>query len=194
MRTAAFGRSFFLDESGRAKLADMVTSTCPETGEQCHVSLQIDWVLCVLMRRRDPARPCGLAARGGLGSVAVTEADVENLFVAWNNALQTENPDRVVALYATDAIPLPMGENGPYTDHAAIRRYFVDFLKKKPGGAIDRPHNIRIGCNVAFDSGLYTFTYGKKPNDPTPARYTYVYRYVGGTWLIAHHHSSKQPN
>ena len=138
-----------------------------------------------------------VAGSEGLGCVAVTEADVENLFVAWNNALQTENPDRVVALYATDAILLPTVENGPYTDHAAIRRYFVDFLKKKPSGAIDRPHNIRIGCNVAFDAGLYTFTYEppppKPPKDPTPARFTYIYEYEGGRWLIAHHHSSKRP-
>jgi uncharacterized protein (TIGR02246 family) len=134
------------------------------------------------------------AARSeGLGCVAVTEADVENLFVAWNNALQTENPDRVVALYATDAVLLPTVENGPYTDHAAIRRYFVDFLKKKPSGAIDRPHNIRIGCNVAFDAGLYTFIYRKEGERPTAARYTYVYKYEGGGWLIAHHHSSVRP-
>jgi uncharacterized protein (TIGR02246 family) len=133
-----------------------------------------------------------VAGSEGLGCVAVTEADVENLFVAWNNALQTENPDRVVALYATDAILLPTVENGPYSDHAAIRRYFVDFLKKKPSGAIDRPHNIRIGCNVAFDAGLYTFTYGTGA-PATAARYTYVYKYEGGGWLIAQHHSSVRP-
>jgi hypothetical protein len=56
---------------------------------------------------------------------------------------------------------------------------------------------IRIGCNVAFDVGLYTFKYDPPPPRPpkkdTYARYTYVYEYVGGRWLIAHHHSSVQP-
>jgi hypothetical protein len=50
---------------------------------------------------------------------------------------------------------------------------------------------------VAFDAGLYTFTYDPPPErprkEPTKARYTYVYEYDGVSWLIAHHHSSVRP-
>jgi uncharacterized protein (TIGR02246 family) len=127
-----------------------------------------------------------------LGCVAVTEAQIANLFSVWNAALQTLNPDKVVDTYAPDAILLPTVENGPLIGRDAIRAYFVDFLKKKPVGAINGKPNIRIGCNVAFDAGLYTFTYGNG-DSPTAARYTYVYEYDGGRWLIAHHHSSKRP-
>ncbi|MBV8823948.1 MAG: hypothetical protein JO220_03005 [Hyphomicrobiales bacterium] len=43
-------------------------------------------------------------------------------------------------------------------------------------GAIYGDHNIRIGCNTAFDAGLYTFHYRKvAPKETTYARYTYVY-------------------
>jgi len=126
-----------------------------------------------------------------LGCVAVKEGEIAKLFEVWNDALTTLNPDKVVELYAQDGILLPTVENGPLIGHAAIRGYFVHFLENKPSGKIDE-RTIRIGCNVAFDAGLYTFTYGNQ-NPPTAARYTYVYEYDGGRWLIAHHHSSKRP-
>jgi uncharacterized protein (TIGR02246 family) len=126
-----------------------------------------------------------------LGCVPVTEDAIAKLFTEWNNALQTGNPDKVVELYAPDGILLPTVENGPLVGRDSIRGYFVHFLENKPNGKIDK-RIIRIGCNVALDAGLYTFTYGTGA-PPTPARFTYVYEYDGGRWLIAHHHSSKQP-
>jgi uncharacterized protein (TIGR02246 family) len=131
------------------------------------------------------------AGSRGFGCVAVTEGEIAKLFEVWNDALKTLNPDNVVKLYAQDAVLLPTVENGPLIGHAPIRGYFVHFLENKPSGKIDE-RTIRIGCNVAFDAGLYTFTYGNQ-NPPTPARYTYIYEYDGGRWLIAHHHSSKRP-
>jgi uncharacterized protein (TIGR02246 family) len=140
------------------------------------------------------------AARSqGLGCVPVTVADIEKLFVQWNEALGRSTPDKpddVVNLYAPDAVLLPTVENGPYIRRADIRKYFEHFLADKPSGKIDE-RTIRIGCNVAFDAGLYTFTYDpprpRPPKKATPARFTYVYKYEGGTWLIAHHHSSVWP-
>jgi hypothetical protein len=115
------------------------------------------------------------------------------------------NPNAVVNLYAREAVLLPTVEIGPYTNPADIPKYFEHFLAKKPRGAIDEAtRTIRIGCNIAFDAGLYTFTYTACPQPPQPAdpncpptvkaRYTYVYEcYDDGGWLIAHHHSSVQP-
>src|SRR5262249_44067313 len=131
------------------------------------------------------------AGSRGLGCVPVTEEAIAKLFTDWNNALQTGNPDKVVELYAPDGILLPTVENGPLIGHAAIRGYFVHFLENKPNGKIDE-RTIRIGCNAAFDAGLYTFSYGTGA-PPTAARFTYIYEYDGGRWLIAHHHSSKRP-
>lgn len=140
----------------------------------------------------------------------VDEAAIKQLFVRWNAALQmpnrdNPNPNAVVNLYAREAVLLPTVEIGPYTNPDDIRKYFVHFLEKKPSGAIDEANRtIRIGCNMAFDAGLYTFTYAACPQPPQPedpkcpasvkARYTYVYKYYDdGGWLIAHHHSSVQP-
>ena len=124
-----------------------------------------------------------------------TPGQIAALFVRWNAALQTLDPDKVVKTYAPDAILLPTVENGPLIGRDAIRGYFVHFLERHPDGTINT-RTIRIGCNMAFDAGLYTFTVdGDQPGMRVPirARYTYIYQLNGGRWLIAHHHSSAQP-
>lgn len=147
---------------------------------------------------------------GALECRPVDEAAIAQLFVRWNAALQLPTPDKpnpnaVVNLYAREAVLLPTVEIGPYTNPDDIRTYFEHFLKNKPIGKIDESkRTIRIGCNMAFDVGLYTFTFTACPQPPQPpdpkcpatvkARYTYVYKYYDdGGWLIAHHHSSKDP-
>jgi uncharacterized protein (TIGR02246 family) len=121
---------------------------------------------------------------------ATDEAQVSALFDRWNTSLGTLDPDKVVALYAPDAVLLPTVSNRPRTTPADIRDYFVYFLKSGPQGKIDQ-HIIRIGCNVAQDVGTYTFKF--KDGKTVHARYTYVYEWTNGQWLIAHHHSSAMP-
>lgn len=126
---------------------------------------------------------------------AISPQKVGALFERWNAALATKDPDAVVKTYAADAVLLPTVETGPLVGPAAIRGYFVDFLKKNPTGVIDK-RTVRVGCNMAYDVGTYTFTVdGEQPGSrvQVPARYTYIYEPVGDQWLIVHHHSSKQP-
>ena len=118
------------------------------------------------------------------------EAAVASLFDRWNNSLKTLDSEKVVANYADDAVLLPTVSNKPRTNHEEIKDYFNSFLKKEPSGVIDR-RIIKIGCNVAQDVGVYTFTF--KGGQKVQARYTYVYEYENGQWLIAHHHSSAMP-
>jgi uncharacterized protein (TIGR02246 family) len=128
-----------------------------------------------------------------LECVPVTEAQIADLFLVWNNALRSLDPEKVADTYAPYATLLPTVEDGPLVTHGEIVAYFKVFLKKEPVGTINK-RIIRIGCNIAFDIGLYTFTYGTPIRPPdTPARYTFIYEYDGGQWLIAHHHSSKRP-
>jgi len=119
-----------------------------------------------------------------------TEAQVAALFDRWNDSLRTLDPDQVVANYASDGVLLPTVSNQPRTTPAQIRDYFVKFLKSGPQGKIDS-RTIKIGCNVAQDVGTYTFSF--KDGKTVHARYTYVYEWTGGKWLIAHHHSSAMP-
>ncbi len=122
--------------------------------------------------------------------VAASEAQISALFDRWNTSLGTLDPDQVAAQYAPDAVLLPTVSNRPRITPADIRDYFVYFLKSSPQGKIDQ-HIIRIGCNVAQDVGTYTFRF--KGGKTVHARYTYVYEWVDGKWLIAHHHSSAMP-
>ncbi|MFC6590863.1 SgcJ/EcaC family oxidoreductase [Deinococcus lacus] len=121
----------------------------------------------------------------------VTEAQVAGFFDRWNAALQTGDPATVASLYRADALLLPTVSNRPRANTDEIQAYFVDFLKKKPSGKIER-RIVRLGCNVALDGGVYTFTFGKDGSQVT-GRYTYVYEFEDGQWKIASHHSSAMP-
>ena len=118
------------------------------------------------------------------------KATVASLFDRWNNSLKTHDSEKVAANYADDAVLLPTVSNQPRTNHEEIKDYFNNFLKKEPSGVINK-RIIKIGCNIAQDVGTYTFTF--KGGQKVSARYTYVYEYKDGIWLIAHHHSSAMP-
>lgn len=89
--------------------------------------------------------------------------------------------------YATESVLLPTLSNAPRLTLAAKEDYFKHYLAKKPAGKIDS-RTIRIDCNMAFDVGLYTFTFGD--GSEVMARYTYTYTWDGEQWLITSHHPS----
>jgi uncharacterized protein (TIGR02246 family) len=122
--------------------------------------------------------------------VPATEPQIAALFDRWNDSLRTLDADKVAANYASDGVLLATVSNTPRTTPAAIHDYFVKFLKGAPQGKIDH-RIIKIGCNVAQDVGTYTFRF--KDGKSVHARYTYVYEWQNGQWLIAHHHSSAMP-
>lgn len=118
---------------------------------------------------------------------------IGSLFDEWNAALQTLDPDQVIALYAEDAILLPTLSNDVRHNHAEIRAYFVDFLKKRPRGVINESNTRDFG-DTAVHSGIYTFeltTEGVVSN--AQCRFTYVYSKIDGDWKIIEHHSSLMP-
>jgi uncharacterized protein (TIGR02246 family) len=124
-------------------------------------------------------------------SCAPAEArQIAALFDRWNASLATLDPDKVVANYAPDGVLLATVSNQPRTTPPQIRDYFVKFLKDAPQGKIDT-RTIKVGCNVAQDIGTYTFKFND--GKTVHARYTYVYEWLNGQWLIAHHHSSAMP-
>jgi len=119
---------------------------------------------------------------------------ISDQFVMWNQALQTGDPDKVVACYAADAILLPTLSAKVRHNHDEIRDYFVQFLSKKPNGRITE-QNIRIYDNIAINSGLYTFSVTENGGQTdVAARFTFVYRKQENGWLIIEHHSSILPS
>jgi len=119
------------------------------------------------------------------------EVEIAALFDRWNQALQTGEPHKVVALYAEKSILLPTMSNKPRLTSAEKEEYFHHFLEKRPSAKIDL-REIEIGCNMAVDSGLYTFIFAKT-GETVSGRYSFTYRWDGSQWLIISHHSSLMP-
>jgi len=141
------------------------------------------------------APPAPSMAMGGSAGVVVmsqpiTKAEVRGLFDLWNDALKTGDPATVAERYAREGVLLPTLSDVPRTDVAGIKDYFVGFLSKRPTGKI-LEGEIYIGNNWAQDAGIYEFTF--QDGSKVKARYSFVYVYEDGQWLISHHHSSLMP-
>ncbi|MGZ5203155.1 MAG: DUF4440 domain-containing protein, partial [Telluria sp.] len=121
------------------------------------------------------AAPAGAPQAASAGCKDSTEQEIAALFDRWNQSLQTGDPHRVVANYAEKSILLPTVSNKPRLTAAEKEDYFHHFLEKRPSGKIDMRF-IEIGCNMAVDAGLYTFTYAAT-GEVVHARYTYTYRW-----------------
>lgn len=113
----------------------------------------------------------------------------------WAESFADDSPDRILALYAKDAVLWgtlsPTIRQGPTT----IRQYFVALFKALPGHKVKfRDQLIRVYGDMAINSGSYTFSYVKDGETRTiPARYTFVYVKGVKGWLIVDHHSSAVP-
>lgn len=140
--------------------------------------------------------PQSMADSGNGGSssadcVSVSADEIAELFDAWNAALQTRDPDAVVALYGPESVLVPTLSNEVRLTPEAKRDYFVHFLEDGPEGTIDQ-REIRIDCNMAVDIGLYTFAFADT-GDVAHARYSFTYGADDGEWAIVSHHSSLMP-
>jgi uncharacterized protein (TIGR02246 family) len=141
------------------------------------------------------AVPAQAKSTKSMKCAVVTPAQVESLFSEFNSAWATKNPDTVTSLFTKDAVLLATVSNTPRTDHAAIRDYFVGFLKPSPVGTINSS-TVKIGCNTAARLGTWTVTVtdaatGAKTD--IKARYSFMYRIEDGKWKIDHLHSSMMP-
>ena len=123
-------------------------------------------------------------------TVQMGNTNIQVLFDAWNQALQTGDPKKVTLLYENDAILLPTISNQVRHSHDEIEDYFTHFLAKGPRGEINES-NIRIFGDIAINSGVYTFSF--KDDSSVSARFTFVYRWNQERWLITEHHSSTMP-
>ena len=117
--------------------------------------------------------------------------DIIQLFSNWNDAIQTGDPDKVTAMYAEDAVLLPTVSNQVRHNHPEIRDYFVSFLAKSPSGEINEANPRQLTDDLVSNTGVYTFTFGDGAQ--VMARYSYVYKCIGGEWKIIEHHSSMMP-
>jgi len=117
---------------------------------------------------------------------------------AWIDAMGSHDQERVLALYAPDAVLWGTTSPTIRDNPKSIRQYF-DFLPTAPAyykGVLGEQH-IRVYGDMAINSGTYTFVgpaldaVGKPVS--RPGRFTFVYENRDGRWLIVDHHSSAVP-
>lgn len=122
------------------------------------------------------------------------EEDVAAATTKWGETLGQDDPDKVLALYATDAV-LWGASPTARSDRAALRDYLITAFKVLPGLKVSFGKQlIRVYGNTAINTGYYTFAYTKDGKLKTlPARYSIVFVKDGQNWLILDHHSSAMP-
>ncbi len=137
-----------------------------------------------------------LVVLGIAGAVwAGPKEEVAAATAQWATMFVDENPDRILTLYAPDAVLWgtlsPTVRQGP----AALREYFVAAFKVLPGHQVSFGEQlIRVYGKTAINSGYYTFSYVKDGETKSiPARYSFVYVKTDRGWLIVDHHSSAMP-
>lgn len=123
----------------------------------------------------------------------ISEHDILRQFELWNTSIRTGNPEKVLKLYAPEAILTPSFSDVVRHNPEQIREYFRVFLRKKPRAQMDEV-NTRLCGDCAVNSGIYTFRFAAGSVGSVQARFTFVYR-VGdsGVWPIIAHHSSALP-
>jgi uncharacterized protein (TIGR02246 family) len=121
--------------------------------------------------------------------------DVAAATMKWGETLGQNDPDKVVALYATDAALWGTLSPTVRADRAALRDYFVTAFKVLPNLKVAFGEQfIRVYGTTAINTGYYTFSFVKDGEPKTlPARYSFTLVKDGQNWMIVDHHSSTMP-
>lgn len=134
-----------------------------------------------------------------LGCPSLTAAgpreDVAAATQAWIAAMTSHDPERVVALYDSEAVLWGTRSPTLRDSPATVREYF-NILRTVPPSykAVLGEQRIRVYGDIALNTGTYTFSETRDGKEITrPARFSFVYRNRDGRWLIVDHHSSAVP-
>ena len=124
-----------------------------------------------------------------LGSVASAgpKEDGSAAMSEWGRALSEDDPDKVLPLYAEEAVLWGTLSPMVRADRAALRDYFVTAFRVLPGLKVTFGDQlIRVYGNPAINTGYYTFSYSKDGEVKIlPARYSFTYINNGERWLIS---------
>jgi uncharacterized protein (TIGR02246 family) len=149
-----------------------------------------------MMRRRFLAVFSAISLLIATSAVAGPKEDVAAATMKWGETLGQNDPDKVVALYAPDAVLWGTLSPTVRADRAALRDYFVGAFKVLPSLKVTFGEQlIRVYGTTAVNTGYYTFSYVKDGESKTlPARYSFTLIKDGDNWMIVDHHSSAMPS
>lgn len=134
---------------------------------------------------------CGMASTAWTGD----KEDVSAATAKWADAFSDDKPDRILALYDSEAALWGTLSPKRRDTPELIRDYFVTAFNALPGHKVAFGDQlIRVYGNMAINTGYYTFSYIKNGESKTiPARYSLVFLKRDGRWMIVDHHSSAMP-
>jgi len=129
------------------------------------------------------------------GASAGPKEEVAAATMKWGQTLGQNDPDKVLALYAPDAVLWGTLSPTMRADRTALRDYFVTAFKVLPDLKVSFGQQlIRVYGTTAVNTGYYTFSFVKDGAPTTlPARYSFTHVNDGQNWLIVDHHSSAMP-
>lgn len=120
----------------------------------------------------------------------------KEIFIKWNETLQTKDKQKVAEIYSDNATFLPTLNGELKVGISGAMEYFEHFLQKDPFGTIveSMTQESTDGSTIIY-SGLYNFEIGPEDNrEIVNARFTYVFqKNENDEWKIIHHHSSLRP-
>jgi uncharacterized protein (TIGR02246 family) len=121
--------------------------------------------------------------------------DVAAATTAWGETLGQNEPDKVLALYAPDAVLWGTLSPVVRADRSSLRDYFITAFKVLPNLKVSFGEQfIRVYGTTAVNTGYYTFSFLKDGELKTlPARYSLTLVKDGQNWVIVDHHSSAMP-
>jgi uncharacterized protein (TIGR02246 family) len=120
--------------------------------------------------------------------------DARAVVEQWAAAFNAADNERILALYAPDALFFGTLSPTLATTSGEVRRYFA---------ALPQSRRVHLGEHVAMalsdaavlDVGLSEFSLARDGQTVAlPARYSLLLVKRGERWLIAHHHSSARPS
>jgi len=123
------------------------------------------------------------------------KAEIAAVTQKWIEGMSRHDMNGVVALYDPEAVL--WGTRSPtLRDKPDTVRGYFSILEKVPPSykAVLGEQRIRVYGDIAINTGTYTFSEMRDGKEVArPSRFSFVYRYRDGRWLIVDHHSSAVP-
>lgn len=126
-----------------------------------------------------------------------SKGSVRDAYFEWVEEVEHAdgNPQKVIALYAKDAILLPTLSPRIYTSRETITGYFEHFLQLKDLEVDTEKLITREYGNIAMSTGFYSFYHKSDKNkEVLHVRFDFWYKKVDGKWKIIFHQSSILPS
>jgi len=127
-------------------------------------------------------------------AAAGPQDDVTAATRAWVEAYNSRDPQKILALYAPEAVFWGTSSPTLRDTPALIGEYFKN-SPSQPNARVELGEfKVRVWGDTAASTGSYTFTDMRDGQTVRrPARFSFVYRLQNGRWMIVDHHSSSVP-